>query len=271
VVRCDRIRQTINVDDMKTRTERLQFQGALGDVLAARLERPEEPVAYALFAHCFTCTKDLKPVTRISRHLAENGIAVLRFDFTGLGESEGDFADTNFSSNLDDLVAAADFLREEFEPVRLLVGHSLGGAAVLAAAHRVPECRAVATIAAPSSTGHLHDRLRKKTPDIQPEEPIGIELAGRTIHIRKQLLDDLQEHKLTDAINSLDRPLMIFHSPIDKEVGIEHARKIYEAAQHPKSFIALDQADHLLLSDERDARFIGEVLAAWAARYFVET
>jgi len=256
---------------MEVNTERLEFPGALGDALAARLERSaQQPAAYALFAHCFTCSKDLKAVRRISRSLAVNGIAVLRFDFTGLGESEGDFADTNFSSNLDDLVAAADFLRKEFEAPRLLVGHSLGGAAVLAAAHRVDECRAVATIAAPSSTSHLRDLLRQEAPAVEDQGQAEVELAGRSIRIRKQLLDDLAEHKLTDAISALNRPLVIFHAHTDQVVGIKHARQIFAAAKHPKSFISLDQADHLLLADERDARFVGDVLAAWTSRYLLE-
>jgi len=250
---------------------KVQFPGASGEQLAARLEVPTRGArAYALFAHCFTCSKDLKSVGWITRSLVARGIGVLRFDFTGLGESEGDFADTNFSSNIDDLVAAADWLRENHEAPALLIGHSLGGAAVLAGAHRVPESVAVATIAAPSDPAHLKSLLTSGSSELEERGEAEIQLAGRPFKIRSQLLEDLDGQKLPDAISGLERALLIFHSPTDETVGIDHARRIYKAARHPKSFISLDGADHLLLKRESDARYVGEVLASWAGRYLTE-
>jgi putative redox protein len=250
--------------------ERVKFPGSTGDELVGRLEMPDgEPSAYALFAHCFTCSKDLKAAGWISRALVERGIAVFRFDFTGLGESEGDFADTNFSSNLEDLVAAGDHLREHYEAAKILIGHSLGGAAVLAAARHFEEAVAVATVGAPSDTQHLGDMLRSKAPEIEEQGVAEVSLAGRRFTLKRQLLDDLEEQSMRDCIGGLDRALLIFHSPFDEVVGIDHARRIYEAAKHPKSFVSLDDADHLL-TRQRDARYVGEVLAAWAGRY-VET
>lgn len=254
--------------------KRLRFRGAFGGDLVGRLELPDppgsEPAAYALFAHCFTCSKDLKSAGWISRALVERGIAVFRFDFTGIGESEGDFADTDFSSNLDDLEAAADFLRREHRAPEILIGHSLGGAAVLAAAERIREARAVATIGAPSETEHLRDTLLRRDPALETElartDEAELELGGRRFRIKRQLLEDLREDHLRRAIGELDRALLIFHSPVDEVVGVDHARRIYEAAKHPKSFVSLDRADHLL-TDSRDARYVGEVLAAWAGRY----
>ena len=249
-------------------TERLEFPGARGERLAARLEHPSGPTAgFALFAHCFTCSKDLRATRRISRVLAERGIAVLRFDFTGLGESEGDFADTDFSSNIEDVVAAADFLRDRYQPPRLLIGHSLGGTAMLVAASRIQEVRAVATIAAPSDTDHLRELLVEKAPAVQQGETAEINLAGRAFRIKRQLLDDLAEHSVHDAIAGLHRPLLLFHSPLDNVVAIDHARRIFEAAKHPKSFISLDNADHLLRGNEDDAQYVAHVLATWAERY----
>ena len=247
--------------------QRIYFPGSQGADLVGLLETPSSPpTAYALFAHCFTCSKDLKAAGWISRVLVERGIAVLRFDFTGLGESEGDFADTNFSSNLADLVAAGDWLREHREPARILVGHSLGGAAVLAAARRFPEALAVATIGAPSDTGHLGELLRSRAPEIERRGVAEVSLAGRSFTVKRQLLDDLAETSMRDCIQGLGLPLLVFHSPLDEVVGIDHARRIYEAAKHPKSFVSLDDADHLL-TRQRDARYAGEVLAAWAGRY----
>ena len=257
---------------MARRSTRVRFPGASGNELAARLEVPAgKPRAFVLFAHCFTCSKDLKSVGWISRALVDRGLGLLRFDFTGLGESAGDFADTNFSSNIEDLVAAADWLREHHEAPAVLVGHSLGGAAVLAGAHRIPESRAVATIGAPSEPVHLTETLLAAAPGLEEgagDEAVEVRLAGRPFRIKRQLVEDLEESRLSAAIGSLGRALLIFHSPVDEVVGIDHARKIYKAARHPKSFVSLDGADHLLLGREDDARFVGEVLASWAARYF---
>lgn len=250
--------------------ERVSFPGTNGHQLAAWLDTPESnPAAYAVFAHCFTCSKDIKAAGRISRALAERGIAVLRFDFTGIGESEGDFAETDFTSNLEDLAAAADFLRRERQAPRLLVGHSLGGAAVLCASARIPEVAAVATIAAPSDTEHLRDTLVRLSPELEARGEAEVDLGGgRPFRIRKQLLDDLSEDHLQQILGSLGKPLLLFHSPLDRTVGIENAERLFLAAKHPKSFVSLGTADHLL-SDEKDALHAGEVLAAWAKRYLI--
>ncbi|TDJ55963.1 MAG: OsmC family protein [Gemmatimonadetes bacterium] len=247
---------------------RLTFPGAQGDTLSARLERPVGPArAAALFAHCFTCSKDLKAIRRISRSLVEEGIAVFAFDFTGLGESEGSFADTNFSSNIEDLEAAARFMESEIGAPALLVGHSLGGAAVLAAAHRLESVRAVATIGAPSDPAHLVTTLEEAAPELATASEAEITLAGRPFRIKRQLLDDLKEQRLIELVSTLGRPLMIFHSPVDETVSVDHAAVLYQAARHPKSFVSLDTADHLLLQKPEDAAFVGQVLAAWVKRY----
>jgi uncharacterized OsmC-like protein/alpha/beta superfamily hydrolase len=250
------------------RREQLRFPGAHGGTLAARLESPvTDPTAYCLFAHCFTCSKDLKAAGWISRALVDRGIAVFRFDFTGIGESEGEFSETDFSSNLDDLVAAADFLRSHYQAPALLLGHSLGGTAVLAAAERIPEVRAISTIGAPSDTEHLRAILVHLSPELEARGEAEIDLGGaHRFRIRKQLLEDLAEDHLKGVLHKLHRPLLLFHSPVDNTVGIEHAHRLFEAAKHPKSYISLGMADHLL-SRERDARYVGEVLAAWAGRW----
>lgn len=251
------------------KTDHVWFDGAHDTKLAGRFDFPSdaEPRAYALFAHCFTCSKDFKAIHRISRGLASAGVAVLRFDFTGLGESEGDFADTNFSSNLEDLQAAVAYLRSAHRAPDLLVGHSLGGAAVLASAADVPECHAVATIGAPSETRHLRDTLLQANPDLETEETVEIQLAGRPFRVRQQLLEDLGDHRLKPAIGGLNRPLMVMHAPRDETVDIDHARRIFEAAKHPKSFVALDGADHLMRNDPKHAEFVAGILSAWIARY----
>jgi putative redox protein len=220
----------------------------------------------ALFAHCFTCSKDLKAVSWISRILAERGYSVFRFDFTGLGESEGDFSETDFSSNLADLISAAEFLRREHQAPQLLIGHSLGGAAVLAAAPQIPESLAVATIGAPSDTEHLRDVLLLRAPDVESAGLARIRLGDREFTIRRELLDDLAQDHVQETLSHLGRALLIMHSPADRIVDIDHARRLFELARHPKSFLSLDGAGHLL-EKESDARFAGEVLAAWAARY----
>jgi uncharacterized OsmC-like protein/alpha/beta superfamily hydrolase len=252
----------------KLRRDRVRFRGGSGFELAARVELPVGPPrAHALFAHCFTCSKDLKAARWISLALAERGIAVLRFDFTGIGESEGDFVDTDFSSNVDDLVAAADFLRERYGPPRILIGHSLGGAAVLSAAERIPDAVAVATIAAPSDTTHLGERLIRMAPELDERGEAEVRLGGRHFRVSRELVEDLRERSLGPAIAGLNRALLVMHSPSDEAVGIDNAWRIFEKAKHPKSFVSLDGADHLLLRRESDARYAGDVLAAWAERY----
>lgn len=248
--------------------EKVRFENADGDTLAARLDLPdgETPCAFALFAHCFTCSKDLRAVGAISRALNRHGIAVLRFDFTGLGESEGDFADTNFSSNVDDLVVAADYLAEHYDAPRILVGHSLGGAAVLQAAHRLDAVQAVSTIGAPYDPEHVTQHLEDSVEEIRAQGEARVTLAGRTFTIRKQFLDDLAATKMEETIRTLDRALLVFHSPVDRTVGVDNAAKIFKAAKHPKSFISLDDADHLLTT-RSDAEYLGVVLGAWAEKY----
>ncbi len=249
-------------------SEKLRFENADGNALAARLDRPdgESPCAFALFAHCFTCSKDLRAAGAISRALTRHGIAVLRFDFTGLGESEGDFADTNFSSNVEDLIAAADHLSEHYEAPRILVGHSLGGAAVLQAAQRLDSVQAVSTIGAPYDPEHVTQHLQDAVEDIEEQGEARVQLAGRTFTIRKQFLDDLAATKMENTIRTLGRALLIFHSPVDQTVGANNAAKIFQAAKHPKSFVSLDDADHLL-TDRSDAEYLGVVLGAWAEKY----
>jgi len=248
--------------------EKIHFSNQQGNRLAARLDTPTEgtPDAYALFAHCFTCSKDLRAVGAISRALNRQNIAVLRFDFTGLGESEGDFADTNFSSNVDDLVEAADYLADHHEAPRILIGHSLGGAAVLQAAHRVESSEAVATIGAPYDPEHVTQHLDDSLEEIKSSGEARISLAGRAFTIRKQFLEDLAATKMEETIRTLDRALLISHSPVDQTVGIENAARIFKAAKHPKSFVSLDDAHHLL-TDPSDAEYIGVVLGAWARKY----
>ncbi|WP_255917947.1 bifunctional alpha/beta hydrolase/OsmC family protein [Streptomyces humicola] len=251
-------------------SEKLTFVGSQGAPLAGRLDLPEsEPGAYALFAHCFTCNKDVVAASRISRALAGLGIAVLRFDFTGLGESGGDFGNTDFSSNIDDLVCAADYLRKHFAAPTLLVGHSLGGAAVIAAAHRVPEVRAVATIGAPADAGHVLRLLGRGQADFEQRGEAEVILAGRSFRIRRQFLDDVAAQPQAERIADLDAALLVLHSPNDEIVDVDNARRIFDAAHHPKSYISLDGADHLL-GKRSDAQFAATVLAAWAARYAID-
>ncbi len=249
------------------RSEKVTFEGSQGGMLAARLDRPIGPTrAYALFAHCFTCSKDIFAASRIAGALAARGIAVLRFDFTGLGMSEGDFANTNFSSNVADLVAAAHFLRTEYEAPRILIGHSLGGAAVLAAAENVPEAVAVATVGAPSNAHHVAASFAHDLERIEKDGEAEVTLAGRPFKIRKQFLDDIEGHTLNGQIARLKKALIVFHAPLDAQVGIENAGEIFQAARHPKSFVSLDGADHLL-SRREDAIYVADILSGWAARY----
>lgn len=247
--------------------ERTEFAGADGHTLAARLDAPDGPVrAHALFAHCFTCGKDVFAASRIAQALTEHAIAVLRFDFTGLGASEGEFANTNFSSNLADLVAAANHLRRQYRAPTLLIGHSLGGAAVLAAAAEIPEVRAVATIGAPSDPSHVAGLFRQYLAQIEAEGEAEVQLAGRPFRIKRQFLLDAAEQKLTEKIARLRRALLVMHSPRDTTVDIVNAMHIFTAARHPKSFISLDDADHLL-TRRSDAVYAANLIAAWSERY----
>jgi uncharacterized OsmC-like protein/alpha/beta superfamily hydrolase len=250
------------------KSETIFFPGATGERLAGRLELPVDgaPVACAVFAHCFTCGKNIRAAGNISRAMAQAGIAVLRFDFTGLGESEGDFADTHFSSNVADLAAAARFLEERFEAPKILVGHSLGGAAVLMAARELESVAAVATIGAPCRPDHVRHLLATSEDEIRERGEADVVLAGRPFTIKKQFLDDLDQQHMQEVISGLGRSLLVMHAPMDQIVGIENAAEIFHHARHPKSFVSLDTADHLLMREE-DSRYAGAVIAAWAARY----
>jgi putative redox protein len=252
---------------MTVLSEKVSFSGAHGHTLAARLDRPDgRPKAYALFAHCFTCTKDVFAAQRIAAALAEEGVAVLRFDFTGLGHSEGEFANTDFTSNVGDLVAAAQFLARQHGAPQLLIGHSLGGAAVIAAAGQIPSAHAVATIGAPADPDHVRHLFQHKTGEIATEGAAEVELVGRRFTISRQFLDDIAQQTLHDHLAHLKKALLVFHAPLDEVVGIDNASAIFTAAKHPKSFISLDDADHLL-SRRSDAVYVARTLAAWAARY----
>jgi len=247
--------------------DKFDFPSAEGHKLAALLDRPDGPTrAVALFAHCFTCGKDNRAARRIAEGLKKHGIAVLRFDFTGLGASEGEFANTTFSSNVDDLVAAADHLRRTHGAPALLIGHSLGGAAVLAAAHRIAEARAVVTIGAPFDPAHVAGLFGDRLPEIDAKGEIDVTLFGRSFRIRRALLDDIAEQNLAARIATLHKALLVFHSPTDEIVGIDNASRIFTTAKHPKSFISLAGADHLL-SRRSDDAYVANVIAAWAEHY----
>ena len=248
-------------------TEKFQFTGSEGHQLAAALDMPErEPLAYALFAHCFTCGKDVLAAKRIAVALAAKGIAVLRFDFTGLGSSEGDFANSTFSSNVADLVHAANHLRETRKAPAILIGHSLGGAAILAAAGQIPDAKAVVTIAAPSDPAHVTGLFKDRIEDIRKHGKAEVSLAGRPFPISIEFLDDIAEHNLMAHVTKLHKALLIMHAPTDDTVGIDNATHIFVAAKHPKSFVSLAGADHLL-TDKRDAGYVADVIAAWGSRY----
>jgi uncharacterized OsmC-like protein/alpha/beta superfamily hydrolase len=248
--------------------QKLEFTGGAGQNLAALLDLPLDgkPLAYALFAHCFTCSKDVKAVYHISRALTRERIAVLRFDFTGLGESGGDFADTSFLSNVDDLVAAARFLEARFEAPALLIGHSWGGAAVVQAAPAIPSSRAVVSIAAPADPRHVTRAIGPAAERIAAAGEAKVTISGRSFTLRQKFLDDLKNIDPEAAIRNLDRALLVMHSPIDDVVGIENAARIFQSARHPKSFVSLDRADHLL-TNRADSLYAGTLIAAWAKRY----
>lgn len=249
------------------RTERVDFAGHSGETLAARLDLPDgAPRVFALFAHCFTCGKDIAAAKRIAGALTQRGVGVLRFDFTGLGHSEGEFANTNFSSNVEDLTRAAEWLAANHTAPQILIGHSLGGAAVLAAAARIPSARAVVTIGAPADPEHVLHNFAGEVDRIRTVGEAEVNLAGRPFQIRKSFVEDVEETRLTEAIGNLGKALLVMHAPRDDYVGVDQATKIFVAAKHPKSFVSLDNADHLV-SREADAAYAAEVIAAWSARY----
>lgn len=248
-------------------TERFQFPGSEGQMLSASLDLPNgAPVAIALLAHCFTCGKDVLAARRMAEELAKRGIATLRFDFTGIGASEGEFANTTFSSNISDLVSAADHLRKTRKAPSILIGHSLGGAAILAAAAKIPEAKCVATVGAPSDPAHVTHLFKEAIDAIRKTGEVEVSLSGRPFKVKREFLDDIAEHNLIEAVKELRKPLLIFHSPTDDYVGIDNATRIFIAAKHPKSFISLAGADHLL-TQKRDAAFVADMIATWATRY----
>ncbi len=254
-------------DDMAT--IKFEFQNTQQETLAGLLETPNADNSFAecaIFAHCFTCGKDIAAASRITRALAKRGIAVLRFDFTGLGNSDGDFSNTNFSSNVDDLVAASNALAQQFKAPSLLVGHSLGGAAVLSAAKKIPSIKAVATIGAPATAQHVSHLFASANKELHEQGNAKVKIGIKEFTIKQQLVDDLDEHSSTDFLGSLKLPLLVMHAPLDTIVSINEASKIYQAAAHPKSFISLDKADHLL-TNKADAEYAATTLAAWASRY----
>ena len=248
-------------------SQKISFEGHGGHLLEARLEKPAgKPRAFALFAHCFSCSKNSLAATRIARHLTDHRIAVLRFDFTGLGASEGDFANTNFTSNVQDLIAAAKFMQDEYGSADLLIGHSLGGAAALVAANQLPNVKAVATIGAPSDAEHVLHHIAPHLDDIETEGKADVMIAGRAFTIQDQFVKDVREANVLNAARDLKKPLLILHAPFDETVGVDHAEALFVASRHPKSYVSLDRADHLL-TDEDDSEFAADVIAAWAERY----
>ena len=249
-----------------TQTKKIEFAGASGDKLAARLDLPAEPRAFALFAHCFTCGKDIFAAARIAEALTAHGIAVLRFDFTGIGSSDGEFANTNFSSNVQDLLAAVQYLRENYAAPALLIGHSLGGAAVLAAAPQIAETVGVVTVGAPSSAAHVTHNFAANLDEINSKGTATVTLAGRRFTITRQFLDDVASHDFLDGLGKMKKALLVCHAPRDEYVDIDNAGAIFTAARHPKSFISLDTADHLLRKRE-DAIYVADMIAVWSRRY----
>ncbi len=249
------------------KSKKIDFANANGEKLAAKIDLPlGRPQAWAIFAHCFTCGKDLKAIQAITQSLALQGIATLRFDFTGLGRSQGDFSETHFAHNLSDLQAAYDFLEREYQAPQLLIGHSLGGSAVLLAAHDMPAVKAVSVIAAPSDPCHVTGLFQDQLETLKQSGTAEVEIGGRRFTLRREFVAALQEQALIKRLPELKKALLILHSPRDQIVGIQHAEAIYQAARHPKSFVTLDSADHLL-SDAKDAQYAGCVIAAWADRY----
>ncbi|MGR7811950.1 bifunctional alpha/beta hydrolase/OsmC family protein [Lacinutrix undariae] len=248
--------------------QKVNFTNAEGQQLVGRLELPINQHAhnYVIFAHCFTCNKNLSAVKNISRELTANGFGVLRFDFTGLGESDGDFENTNFSGNVDDLISASNYLKENYTAPTLLIGHSLGGAAAIFAAAEIESVKAVATVGAPSHPKHVQHLIQSSVDEIKTTGQANVNIGGRPFTIKKQFLDDIETKSLPDVAKNLRKALLVMHSPQDTTVGIENAEAIYIAAKHPKSFVSLDGADHLLMKKE-DSIYVGNVIATWAKRY----
>lgn len=251
----------------KSQRKKFSFTNKSGQQLAAILEIPETTArAWLLYAHCFTCSKDIITASRISRALINHGFAVMRFDFTGLGESEGRFSATNFTTNIQDLLAAVEYLRTHYQAPNILMGHSFGGAAVLAAASEIPECRAVITLATPSEPANIFSHFESAREIIQTSGEFQVRIGNQNILLTDQFLEDVDHYHLQDSIRDLDKPLLVLHAPDDETVSVKHAKKIFQLAPHPKNFIAIDGADHLLTNRE-DAMFVADIIAAWVKRY----
>lgn len=250
------------------KSKKVEFNGSLGEKLAGRIDyaTTDKEAGTALFAHCFTCSKNLKVVGHVTKSLAQRGFTTLRFDFTGLGKSDGDFANTNFSSNIEDLVAAGKFMSTKMQAPSLLIGHSLGGAAVIQAASKLDSVKAVATIGAPADPKHVKENFGVKLKEIEETGEATVTLAGREFKIKKQFLDDLKESNMSDHISNLNRALLIMHAPLDNTVGIDNAARLYSKAKHPKSFISLHEADHLL-TNEIYSQYAGKLIAQWSEIY----
>lgn len=250
------------------KSEPVTFNGSLGEQLRGIIDQPEDkkPTAFALFAHCFTCSKDLKASSIVSRTLADQGYAVLRFDFTGLGESDGDFAETTFASNIDDLLAASNFLASEYQAPELLIGHSLGGAGAIHAAAQIASLKAVVTIGAPYDPEHVTHLIADDLETIREQGEASVNIGGRPFTIRREFVETLHRENLSETIGSMRRALLVMHSPTDSTVGVENAANLFQAARHPKSFVSLDDADHLLRRSQ-DAKYVGTLIGAWAAKY----
>ncbi len=258
--------------DLQPGTNKFEFVNRKGMTLAGLMEWPSderrEPRAVAVLAHCFTCSKEVIAASRIAGNLACAGFAVLRFDFTGLGNSEGDFGNTNFSSNVEDLLAAAENVGNSIgKPVELLIGHSLGGAAVLAGARSLHDVKGIVTIGAPSDAAHVSHLFEQNLDEIEANGEAEVNLAGRTFTIKRQFLDDVREQRILEDLSEFRGAVLIMHSPTDATVDVEHAGKIYSAAKHPKSFISLAGADHLL-TDSKDSQFVADIISAWAGHLF---
>lgn len=255
------------MESKNIRSQRHYFDNGRGQQLAARLDVPSGAIkGWVLYAHCFTCSKDIITARRVAQFLAARGLAVLRFDFTGLGDSEGRFSETTFSSNVEDLLVAAGFLRAQFDPPDILIGHSLGGAAVLAAASGIPECKAVVTINTPASPAHLMPVFKPYLEIIRRDGKAPIPVAGIEVEIGQAFIEELSIYNLAEKIQDLNLPLLILHAPDDEVVDIDEARKIFQAAGHPKSFIALDRSDHLLKTPG-DGEYVAGLISAWATRF----
>lgn len=251
-------------------TVRLKIPNSKGLLLNARLELPEneDTAQFVLFAHCFTCTSNLNAVRNISRSLTEQGFGVLRFDFTGLGNSEGEFADSHFSANVADLIAVSNFLEEQYQAPGILIGHSLGGLASLVAASKLPLVKAVATIGAPADVEHVSHFFSHRADEIKQEGSAEVNIGGRPFTLNREFIENFKELNVAEMVKGMNKALLIMHSPVDTIVGIENAQRLYQRALHPKSFISLDNADHLL-SDAKDSQYVGNVIGAWASRYFL--